>query len=108
MAQLRESGTFDPDGTEWLDLQKTRSHNLSNSYTLTCDTTQLVLDIDSFNRIRPIPLDGDEEQLYKKRKERVLFQAAMDTIQKAMPVTRRERIWSSGAVGRCPDQQLQH
>lgn len=82
---------FDPDGTEWLDLQKTRSHNLSNSYTLTCDTTQLVLDLDSFNRIRPIPLDGDEEQLYKKRKERVLFQAAMDTIQKAMPVTRREK-----------------
>lgn len=82
---------FSPDGEEWLALRKNRSHNLSDSYILTSDTTQMVLDPDSFNRVRPIPLDNEEEELYKERKERVMFQATLDTLQKSLPLTKRKR-----------------
>lgn len=82
---------FSSDGEEWLALRKKPSRNLSNSYTLTSDTTQMSLDLDSFNRIRPIPLNDEEEYMYKQRKERVLFQATLDTLQKNLPVTRREK-----------------
>lgn len=82
---------FSSDGEEWLALRKKPSRNLSNSYTLTSDTTQMSLDLDSFNRIRPIPLNDVEEYMYKQRKERVLFQATLDTLQKNLPVTRREK-----------------
>lgn len=82
---------FSSDGEEWLALRKKSSRNLSNSYTLTSDTTQMSLDLDSFNRIRPIPLNDEEEYMYKQRKERVLFQATLDTLQKNLPVTRREK-----------------
>lgn len=82
---------FPPDGKEWLELRKTRSHNLSTSYTLTCDTSQVSLDPDSFNRIRPIPLDNEESVLYRERKERLMMQAVEDTLQKRLPVTRKKR-----------------
>lgn len=82
---------FPPDGQEWFALRKTRSHNLSDSYMLTCDTTQMVLDLDSFNRVRPIPLDDDESALYDARKERIMFQEVLDTLQKNLPITRKKR-----------------
>ena len=42
-----------------------RQCNLSNLYTLTCDTTQLIVSSKEFNRLRPIPLDADEDSLYR-------------------------------------------
>lgn len=51
-------------------LRKSRKYNLSNSYTLTCDTTQLVQDRDSFARIRPLPLTDWEDSLYRAFDER--------------------------------------
>lgn len=42
------------------------SYNLSNSYTLTTDTTRLVEERDSFVRIRPLPLSDEEERLYRE------------------------------------------
>ena len=56
---------------EIIYLKKDRSkYNLSNSYTLTCDTTRLVTDIDSFSKIRPFPLTYEEEMLYKDKIDR--------------------------------------
>lgn len=58
---------------------KQYKYNLSNSYTLTCDTTQMLQNLDAFNRIRPIPLSAWEDSLYvafdKRRQERA------DTLQ---------------------------
>lgn len=45
---------------------KDQSHyNLTNSYTLICDTTRLMHDRDSFARIRPFPLSDREDSLYR-------------------------------------------
>ena len=75
--QMRYSGWLDYTDVEFtrlgdiIYLKKDRSkYNLSSLYTLTCDTTKLVTDIDSFSRIRPFPLTDEEEQLYIERKER--------------------------------------
>lgn len=51
-------------------LRKSGKYNLSNSYTLTCDTTRLVQDRDSFARIRPLPLTDWEDSLYRAFDER--------------------------------------
>lgn len=40
-------------------------YNLSKSYVLTCDTTRLVEDKDSFARVRPLPLNNQEDSLYR-------------------------------------------
>ena len=59
---------------EIIYLKKDRSkYNLSNSYTLTCDTTRLVTDIDSFSKIRPFPLTYEEEMLYKDKIDRKMI-----------------------------------
>lgn len=66
-------------GEEWI-VKKTNDHNLSNSYTLSCDTSRLVVERDSFNRIRPIPLSAYEDSLYRSADERRLKREA-DTIK---------------------------
>lgn len=55
----------------YLKKDKTK-YNLSSSYTLTCDTSKLVTDVDSFAKIRPFPLSYDEEMMYQSRKERMM------------------------------------
>ena len=45
-------------------------YNLSNSYSLTCDTTQIIRNEKQFNRIRPIPLSVSEERLYTAYEQR--------------------------------------
>ena len=47
--------------------QKKHSHDLTEFYQLTVDSTKLVTDRDSFNHIRPIPLNADEYALYQNR-----------------------------------------
>lgn len=57
---------------EIIYIKKNRGkYNLSNSYTLTCDTSRLVSDIDSFSKMRPFPLNDEEELLYSGKKERI-------------------------------------
>lgn len=75
--QMRYSGWLDYTEVKFTELgekiyfKRDRSkYNLSGSYTLTCDTTHLVTDIDSFSRMRPFPLDAGEELLYKDMLER--------------------------------------
>ena len=72
------SVVFRQPGEEWI-IKKTNEHNLSNSYTLTCDTSRLVVERDSFNRIRPIPLSLEEDSLYLQADERSRQRAA-DTL----------------------------
>ena len=55
---------------------------MSNSYTLTCDTTRLVQDRDSFARIRPLPLTDWEDSLYLSFDERRRKEQG-DTLQRA-------------------------
>lgn len=45
-------------------------YNLTPSYTLTCDTTQVMRNAEHFNRIRPIPLSVPEERLYTAYRQR--------------------------------------
>ena len=63
-------------------LKKRHKYNLSNSYTLTCDTTRLVQDRDSFARIRPLPLTDWEDSLYLSFDERRRKEQG-DTLQRA-------------------------
>lgn len=75
--QMRYSGWLDYKDVEFTRLgdviyfKNDRSkYNLSSSYTLTCDTTKLITDIDSFSKIRPFPLTDEEELLYREKEER--------------------------------------
>ena len=44
---------------------KKHSHDLTEFYQLTCDTTQLVTDKEKFNDFRPFPLTMEEDSLYQ-------------------------------------------
>mgnify|MGYP000217078092 CR=1 FL=1 len=85
-------------GEEWI-VKKTNDHNLSNSYTLSCDTSRLVVERDSFNRIRPIPLSAYEDSLYRSADERRLKREA-DTI-KAEPTKLKKNMVFLGQLGGC-------
>lgn len=65
---------------------KKDKYNLSKSYTLTCDTTRLIQNRDSFARIRPLPLDDWEDSLYlafdKRREVHVDDTMQVETKQK--------------------------
>lgn len=50
---------------------KKEKYNLSNSYTLTCDTSKLITDLDSFSKLRPFPLTEYEDSLYNDRLVRI-------------------------------------
>ena len=83
-------------GEEWI-VKKTNDHNLSNSYILSCDTSRLVVERDSFNRIRPIPLSAYEDSLYRSADERRLKREA-DTI-KAEPTKLKKNMVFLGQLG---------
>ena len=75
-------------------------YNLSNSYTLTCDTSKLVSDIDSFSKLRPFPLSLMEKQLYEEKKERIVKERkdiAEDSIKNSSP--ERKNMVFLGQVG---------
>ena len=67
---------------------KSRKYNLSNSYTLTSDTTQVIKSAESFHRMRPIPLSELEDSLYAAYASRLsarndsIRSAASDTISR--------------------------
>lgn len=44
--------------------QKKHSHDLTEFYRLTCDSTQVITDRERFKEFRPIPLNLDEDSLY--------------------------------------------
>lgn len=77
--------------------QKKEHYNLSQSYTLTCDTSSLISDRDSFNRIRPIPLSASEDSLYWMADERQRQKAA-DTLD-TKPSKRKKNLVYLGQLG---------
>ena len=53
------------NGGERRKSQKTHSHDLTEFYRLTCDTTQMMTDKDEFDKLRPVPLTSEEYALYQ-------------------------------------------
>ena len=51
-------------GGERRKSQKRHSHDLTEFYKLTSDSTQVITDKNEFDKLRPIPLTFDEEALY--------------------------------------------
>ena len=54
-------------GGERRKSQKKHSHDLTEFYELTCDSSQVVTDRNLFDSIRPIPLNMDEYSLYQRQ-----------------------------------------
>ena len=57
-------------GGERRKSQKKHSHDLTEFYELTSDSTSAITDYDKFKELRPIPLTDDEEFLYLKHRIR--------------------------------------
>ena len=81
---------------KWLTKDQQR-YNLTDSYTLTCDTTRLIHDRDSFARIRPLPLSDMEDSLYQAYNERRRI-SPEDTL-KAPPTKLRKNLVLLGQMG---------
>ena len=58
------------NGGERRKSQKKHSHDLTEFYELTCDSTTVVTDNDRFNELRPIPLTLEEDFLYQMHRIR--------------------------------------
>ena len=52
--------------------QKKHSHDLTESYQLTMDSTRVVTDKDLFDALRPLPLTADEQALYLENRSRIM------------------------------------
>ena len=52
-------------GGERRKSQKKHSHDLTEFYELTCDSTTVITDNEKFNELRPIPLSMEEDFLYQ-------------------------------------------
>lgn len=46
--------------------RKKHSHDLTEFYQLTCDSTQMITDKETFDQLRPLPLTHDEYALYQE------------------------------------------
>lgn len=76
---------FADEGDSIIRLRNKDRYNLSNYYTLSCDTSRLVTDIDSFAKLRPFPLSEYEDSLYSDKQlrlERNKEKAKLDSISK--------------------------
>ena len=47
--------------------QKKHSHDLTEFYQLTCDSSQVITDKKTFDALRPVPLSSDERFLYQRQ-----------------------------------------
>ena len=47
--------------------QKKHSHDLTEFYQLTCDSSQVITDKKTFDSMRPVPLSSDERALYQRQ-----------------------------------------
>lgn len=67
-------------GGERRKSQKKHSHDLTEFYQLTSDSTEMTTDKEKFNSLRPIPLSPKEDSLYLQ------YQLRQDTINLEQPV----------------------
>jgi len=65
--------------------QKKHSHDLTEFYQLTSDSTQMTTDKEIFNTLRPIPLLPEEDSLYHQ------YQLRQDTIKLVQPIEDKEK-----------------
>lgn len=65
--------------------QKKHSHDLTEFYQLTSDSTQMTTDKEMFNTLRPIPLLPEEDSLYHQ------YQLRQDTIKLVQPIEHKEK-----------------
>lgn len=77
-------------GGERRKSQKKHSHDLTEFYKLTIDSTQVISDAEEFAKLRPIPLTFDEEELYmihQARSGKVNWIFSNDTVPKKSKAT---------------------
>ncbi len=65
--------------------QKKHSHDLTEFYQLTSDSTQMTTDKEMFNTLRPIPLLPEEDSLYHQ------YQLRQDTIKLVQPIEDKKK-----------------
>lgn len=75
------SVTFNHDGKRRKSSKK-HSHDLTEFYRLTCDTTKLITDKDQFNSFRPFPLTQEEDSLYQAWNMRKTDKAVKKSMKK--------------------------
>ena len=80
------------DGTEKRRYKKKHHHDLSESYQLKCDTTNIIMDKEFFNNIRPYELNNYEKSIY------VAAEAQQDSI-KQNKVVKHKKIEFWGQLG---------
>ena len=80
------------DKKEIFDTKKKNEEllNVSSSYILTCDTSKLVTNRDSFNVLRPIPLSYQEDTIYSAYEKRIQ-QRELDGIKKQKNQTKKQK-----------------
>ena len=85
---------------EVLDKRKKKDVlNLSRSYTLTCDTSKLITNKDSFDRLRPIPLDYQEDTLYAAYARRINERKLQKAIDDSLQTRRKKNLIFWGQLG---------
>lgn len=72
-------------GGERRKSQKKHSHDLTEFYQLTSDSTQMTIDKEKFNALRPIPLSPEEDSLYHQ------YQLRQDTMKLPQPIEDKEK-----------------
>lgn len=89
--------TFREPDEEVIQKKEKSNYDLTRSYTLTCDTSTLVTNLDSFARIRPVPLDDEEDSLYVQMVNRRKINGT-DTMLKDKPLFKKGLVFW-GQVG---------
>jgi len=80
--------------------QKKHSHDLTEFYRLTCDSTQALTDRERFKELRPIPLSQEEDSLYQS------FQARKDTADLHRTIKEEKRSKSAEFWGQLGDMLI--
>lgn len=73
--------------------QKKHHHDLTDSYSLTCDSAQLITDKEKFKELRPLPLTEAEDSLYKG------YAMRHDTLLNVPKKKKNERLEFWGELG---------
>jgi len=73
--------------------QKKHHHDLTDSYSLTCDSAQLITDKEKFKELRPLPLTEAEDSLYKG------YAMRHDTLLNVSKKKKNERLEFWGELG---------
>jgi len=82
-------------GGERRKSQKKHSHDLTEFYKLTCDSSQVISDKALFDSIRPIPLNEDEYVLYQNQMFRHKYSNEIITNQEELKKKKSAEFWGT-------------